>query len=416
MEMGANQQEVQSMFVMVRFNRGPYHGAVYKVKLEHGESGEASAGAEVESSLPVLNPVSTFFDKSFELPKNCLFEGARFGSKLYLMANGHGSPCKPVTTVNSFVCDMNSSSDLQQFSPPKAAKPFGAVISAYGMLYYFAHPSSSPHIPDPSFERYNPTTNLWESLPSYPYKTLPKPCMEVVGYAVCYGYILFSMYNRKECAVLAFHIGTEKWHQVKITNPSEASSYYPFLGRAVVVDNIIYAPSFFPDEVIAFSFWRDSDHNCFLGTPLPLMVMDTPHPPSPLMGRITKNLVHLGMLHFCLVQTGRNQCSVEHQYLCITTFRILREEGGMDVRTLRSSVFQVGMMGSGAFHVNFSFTPDCEDIEPEEQYCPTAPAGSKSESALTSEEKGNKDHCRWDVATGKQEDFFSIPTKPLIPS
>ncbi|XP_061996545.1 uncharacterized protein LOC133714445 [Rosa rugosa] len=131
--------------------------------------------------------------------------------------------------------------------------------------------------------------------------------------------------------------------------------------------------------------------------------------------QITQNLVHLGRLDFCLVQTGRNEYSIEHQYLCITTFRILREGRGTEIRTLSSSVFQVDLMGSGLFEVNFSFTPDCEDVEPEEDYCPTASVKSKSETTgMTSEDELNKADRRLYVATGRQEDFFSIPTKVAI--
>nr|XP_011470092.1 PREDICTED: uncharacterized protein LOC105353110 [Fragaria vesca subsp. vesca] len=401
MEMGGNQQKDVSMFVLVNFFCGPQHGALYKVNLEHGESGETSDGAGVEASPQVLVPVIKFFDKPLDLPKNCLFNGVRFGScsKLHIMANGQAYPCKPVTTPNSFVFDTDSTSvsGLQRFSPPKNAKHYGVVISAYGMLYYFALPSSSPCISDPSFERYNSTTDLWESLPSCPYKTR----MTVTGYAVCYGYILISMYNPRDFAAMAFHIGTQKWLEVKLT---ESKYLLPFmLGRAVVVDGIIYSLSFTPQEVLAFSFWRESDDICFLGAPLSLRVRKTAKPPSPMMEEVTQNLVHLGGLDFCLVQTGQNEYSLEHQYLCITTFRI-REGGGTEIRTLRSSVYQVDLMGSFFLEVNFSFTPDCEDVEPEEDCCPTAPVKSEVESTrMALEDKENKAGVKLYVATSREQ-------------
>ena len=86
MEMNANLQTYKSMFVLVRFDCGQYHGALYKVNLEHGESGEASGDAGAESPPHVLVPVMKFFDKPLNPPKNCLFEGVRVSSKLYLMA------------------------------------------------------------------------------------------------------------------------------------------------------------------------------------------------------------------------------------------------------------------------------------------------------------------------------------------
>nr|XP_011470087.1 PREDICTED: uncharacterized protein LOC105353105 [Fragaria vesca subsp. vesca] len=410
MEMTTNQQKDISMFVLVRFSSGPYHGALYEVKLEHGESSEASVGAAVESPPPVLVPVVKFFDKCLDLPKNCLFNGVRFGScsKLHILENGHGYPRKRITTNNSFVFDTNTTSvsGLQRFSQPKNSKPFGVVISAYGMLYYFANQSRSP-----SFERYDSATDLWESLPSCPYNTLPNPRMTVSGYVVCYGYILFSMSNSRDRRVMAFHISTKKWHEVKVTDPE----HYPFVGRAVVVDGTIYSMSLIRDEISAFSFWRDSDDTCYLGASLPLHIWNTAHPPSPMLEYITQNLVHLGGLDFCLLQTGQNEYSLEHQYLCITTFRIIRERGGTEIRTLRSSVYQVDLMGSFFLEVNFSFTPDCEDVEPEEDCCPTAPVKSEVGSTrMTLEDKENKADLKLYVAAGREQVFLSIPTKVAI--
>ncbi|XP_004306828.1 PREDICTED: uncharacterized protein LOC101315376 [Fragaria vesca subsp. vesca] len=400
MEMSTNQQKDISMFVLVSFDSGPYHGALYEVKLEHGESSEASP--------PVLVPVIKFFDKCLDLPKDCLFEGVRFGScsKLHVLANGQAYPCKPITTTNSFVFDTDTTSvsDFQHFAQPKKSKPYGIAISAYGMLYYFANRSCSQ-----PFERYVPATNSWESLPSCPYK--PKPRMTVAGYAVCYGYILISMYNSRDCGVMAFHIDTQKWLQVKVTD----SRHYPFVGRAVVVDGTIYSLSLIPDEILAFSFWRDSDDTCYLGAALPLHLWNIAHPPSPMMEDITQNLVHLGGLDFCLVHTGQNESSLENQYLCITTLRILREGGGTEIRTLRSSVYQVDLMGSFSLEVNFSFTPDCEDVEPEEDCCPTAPVKSEVGSTrMTLEDKENKADPKLYVAAGREQVFLSIPTKVAI--
>ena len=209
MEIIENQRKDVSIFVVVISCGGSYHGALYKVKLEHVES---SVGAGVESSS--FSPqgcemVVKFFDKDLNLPEDCFFKAVRFGSrpKLHVMVNGHGFMCKPITTNNSFVFDTDTVSGLQHFSPPKAAKRYGALISAYGMLYYIAGPQCFPRFPDPSFERYNPSTNLWESLPSLPYDSLPTTHrVEVVGYAVCYGYILFSLYGSRVWVVMAFGI------------------------------------------------------------------------------------------------------------------------------------------------------------------------------------------------------------------
>nr|XP_011470086.1 PREDICTED: uncharacterized protein LOC105353102 [Fragaria vesca subsp. vesca] len=380
MEINANLQTYKSMFVLVRFYCGQYHGALYKVNLkEHGESGEASGDAGAESPPHVLVPVMKFFDKPLYPPKNCLFEGVRVSSKLYLMAKENPYYGEPITPTNSFVFDTDpDATSIHDFPPSKPLKPHGTIISAYGELYYFAHPTCFLRIPDhPSLERYNSATNSWKSLPSWPYETLPNPRMDVAGYAVCYGYILISMYNQKDHAVMAFHIGSQTWHRVKVAK----SDYYPFLGRAVVVDGVIYSLSFFRGEVLAFPFWRDSDGTCCLDAPLPLYIRRTSNPP--MLGPLTQSLVYLGGLDFCLVKTGENKYSPVHQYLCMTTFRILSEEGRTEIRTLYSSVFQVDLMGSHFFGVNFCFTSDCEDVEPEEDCCPTAPVTSKVETTIS---------------------------------
>ncbi|XP_024198602.1 uncharacterized protein LOC112201880 [Rosa chinensis] len=385
-----------SVFVLVESHGQPYDGALYEVKLEGKESEEAAGKAGVESPLPVLDPVFEFFDKSLALPKHCLFGGARLdSSKLYLTANGNPWPHnKRLTTPKCFVFDTVNSNSISALnfqhciSPPKAAKSVSALMSAYGMLYYLACPSCAPEIPKPSFECYDPATNSWRRLPPCPYRTMHGPCMEVLGFAVCYGYILISFYNHNESAAMAFHIDTQKWHPVQVCQSKDA---YPFRGRAVVVDGMIYALSWRQGQVIAFSFSRDSDGNCFLGAAISLQLRNTSHPPSPLRGMRTQSLVHLGTQDFCLIQTGRNEYSIEHQYMRVTTFQILHKGGARVVRTLHSSVYQVDIKG-GYFFVDFAFTPDCKDIEPEEKDCPIVPV--KTESLSTLEDNKSKEDCR----------------------
>ncbi|KAK9914296.1 hypothetical protein M0R45_038082 [Rubus argutus] len=219
------------------------------------------------------------------------------------------------------------------------------------------------------------------------------------GYAVCYGYILVSMAKERECQVVAFHINSRKWHKVRVSISKEYN--YPFWGRAVVVDNIIYTMSCNLGHVLTFSSWWDSDESSstgrrhYLGTPKSLILSAQAYPPSMLLGWRSQKLVHFGRRDFCLVQTCRSEHAymhtLEYQYLCVTTFRIVGQGREMDIETLRSAVYRVAIEGRG------------DDIEPkEEDYCATTKlTESESESAARNLQL-------------VKEDFFSFPTGPKL--
>ncbi|PRQ60246.1 putative galactose oxidase, beta-propeller [Rosa chinensis] len=414
MEMIEKNREAKSVFFMVEFDLyDSYTGGIYEIKLDQLqqlERGKSVGGLDTDpSTLPILEPVLKFFDESWKMGGICLIDGARFGSfsRLYIMVNQIPWPyLKPVTPKHAFFFDtLSSDLELHKVSPPKTSKQYCLVISAYGMLYYLAEPMCFPKIQEPSFERYDPSSDSWESLPPFPDYSLHQAHTVMTGYAVCYGYILLSMKNKKGYEAAAFHIRSRTWHKVKISpkNPY----YYPFYGRAVVVDNTIYALARSLNLVLVFSFWWDSDEDGdiakrrhFLGTPLSLILMDMYHPPCLLIGLRTQNLVHLGRRYFCVVQTGQNNDSFEYRYLCATTFKIAGEGREMKIETVQSSVFRIAIEGNNELKVRFSFTPDYKDIEPEEEEYSATNALPENENAA------------W---TSKvEEDFFSFPTGPKL--
>ncbi|PRQ60258.1 putative transcription factor C2H2 family [Rosa chinensis] len=402
--------QAESILIMVKFDMDDsFSGAIYEIKLDQLqplEHGKSVGGFNTDpSTLPMLKPVAELFGKGWKTEELFLFDCARIGSlsKLYVLVNQIPCPyLKPVTPEYAFAFDKSLVSEL--ISPPKTTKQYCLVISAYGMLYYLAQPLCFPQIQEPSFERYDPASDSWESLPPFPDYSLDQAQTEITGYAVCYGYILLSMQTEKKYEAVAFHIHSRTWHKVK-TSP-ENPYYYPFYGRAVVLGSTIYALAHNLDLVLVFSFWWDSDKDGdivkrrhFLGTPLSLLITAKCHPPRRLLGDRTQNLVHLGGRYFCVVQTGQNIDSSEYQYMCATTFRIAGDGQEMHIKTVRSSVFRVAIEGNDEFEVQFSFTPDCNDIEPvEEQYCVSS-ALVERESAWTSDVK---------------EDFFSFPTGPKL--
>ena len=132
----------------------PHTGFLYEIDLDKLKENE---GKKDEHTQPLLYPVLEFFDKKWEIPKSCLFHGARFGSKGYILCNEIKFPCRsPLRPTDAFCFDTNDlESTLQRFSPPKSAKIWCVVISAYGKLYYLAYPSCYPNVKKDSFERYD---------------------------------------------------------------------------------------------------------------------------------------------------------------------------------------------------------------------------------------------------------------------
>ncbi|PQQ09476.1 hypothetical protein Pyn_28671 [Prunus yedoensis var. nudiflora] len=115
-------------------------------------------------------------------------------------------------TLHGYAIDTKTKS-VASFVPPGASKRAGVIVSAYGKLYHLAAPVHPEKL---SFDSYDPATNLWMPLPNFPFCAN----MRIVGHAVCYGFILFSMcdyYCNQRFKVTAFHGGP--WLSARLSMP-----------------------------------------------------------------------------------------------------------------------------------------------------------------------------------------------------
>jgi hypothetical protein len=357
---------------------------VYELKIQPGgqvigvgKGGRSETRDDYESQL-LLEPVAY-------APCHSIVESARMfnSSKLFLWLNERLNN-KP---SNGSVFDMVTKS-LVPFKPsPKAHKGPSTVISAYGKLYYLANPDCVPEaIPKPSFQRYDPATNRWKTLSPFPdYSKRYWYRKRVEGYAVCYGFILFSTADRV-VKYIVYDITRNRWYKdVKEWQRAEHVSHESIRGRAVVVGDTIYAFSIFWRTVIFFNFWWDVDMNGEFTFYV--------SPQSALRGLEINRaflqisfgcfeepkegyLAHLGNLDFCLVQTHMMEettlgFKIKHdgrQELCITTFQVVAEGGRRRrIKTLHSTICEVEIPNSCPVHLGPSFTPDCDDNEPTEE-------------------------------------------------
>ncbi|KAL6281181.1 hypothetical protein ACE6H2_018062 [Prunus campanulata] len=312
-------------------------------------------------------------------------------------------------SLDGFMIDTSAGS-LLPLKPPKGPRPFGALVSAYGKLYYLASPKCDSSLPEPFFEMYDPSIDRWDEVPcSYPficeYWAEYWDDLDIVGYVVCYGFILFSMcdHNQSRAQVMAFDVSTNKWH--------DTIPYVPFRGRGVVVGKTIYALS--SKEIMAFTVKMDEGDEghiaCSLSKPLilpGLEIIDWPFKYG-----LTEYLVHLGNHDFCHVWTGEQKNCIDRQYICITMFQIVVGEGGSHIKTLNSTICAVDVKDSISFKLNFSFSPESDDFEPEDERMTTMKARSiKTEITSTKKPSSRKNRihgkCKENIA---EESTSSYP-------
>ncbi|KAL6182228.1 hypothetical protein ACLB2K_043651 [Fragaria x ananassa] len=350
--------ESKTVYFLVQFvGDGPGHG-MYEVKIEGGQILGKIGGS--------LDLVGKFFDRSDpEVPKDYLLSATRFGScsKLYLLQHVgddgwwlRQSSTRSHDAYKGRVFDTVSKS-LMPFKLPKVKKE-ALLISAYGKLYHIAHPST--HMPEPSFEVYDPDTGSWTTLSTFPDNRLS----HIDGYAVCYDCILMSIDDRGNFWV--YQVTLNQWKRVKIPTDRDSNDYYPFHGRAVVVGRTIYALSLYGD-VMAYSLMMgelaDGSINYSLDKPVwlhglrSLFFRDAKCEPIR-----TECLVHLGGLNFCLLQTVERDFSFQRVW--ITIFDVVSSGGIKRIRTLGSTMRKVAIKGLGCFFIESGFCLECEDLEP----------------------------------------------------
>ncbi|XP_008237713.1 PREDICTED: uncharacterized protein LOC103336451 [Prunus mume] len=353
--MTVNQGEDRSVFLIVCFTKGKCRHAIYEVKFKHRGEVDDMSGGEVPALLKPTAKISRMVQSAriFNL------------SQIYLLTHDDDRPRD--MSFGGYVFDTKDRKLDSSIPPTLERKRFGTVVSAYDGLYYLEATSSLITDPDPSFEKYDPVKKAWQQLPSFPFSDdLP---MDVMGYAVCYGVILYSFWDlKKDFGLAAFHVGRGDWNRVKV----DSSTYAPFRGRAVVVGEYIYAlHAFEKDEIIGFSLRMDKVEDggvaYSLSNVLTLRGLEIANPPLPFYEYKSDYLIHLGNQDLLHVKTGSIEEHRDVQHLCITTFQIVvREVGWHMIKTLHSSVLRADIEGRDWFFINFGFTPECRDYEPTE--------------------------------------------------
>ncbi|XP_008237716.1 PREDICTED: uncharacterized protein LOC103336452 isoform X3 [Prunus mume] len=351
-----NQGEDRSVFLIVSFSKGECCHAIYEVKFKHGGEVDDMGGGEVPALLEPTAKISRIVQSAriFDL------------SQIYLFTQD-GDDRPRDMSFGGYVFDTKDRKLYSSIPPTLECKRSGTVVSAYDGLYYLEDTSSFIKDPDPSFEKYDPVKKAWQQLPTFPFSDdLP---MDVMGYAVCYGIILYSFWDlKKDFGLAAFHVGRGDWNRVKV----DSYAYAPFRGRAVVVGEYIYALHVFEkDEIIGFSLRMDKDEDggvaYSLSNVLRLRGLEIANPPLPFYEYKSDYLIHLGNQDLLHVKTGSIEEHRDVQHLCITTFQIVvREVGWHMIKTLHSSVLRADIEGRDWFFINFGFTPECRDYEPTE--------------------------------------------------
>ncbi|CAB4310594.1 unnamed protein product [Prunus armeniaca] len=356
--MTVNPGKARSMFLVVSFSEGRHNEAIYEVKFKRRCKGEVFDDDMGREAAPLLEPLAKFSNMFF-------LQSASISSKIYLLqqdTHDESSWPSPARSLGGYVFDTETRTVIPSIPPTIATKPMANVVSANGKLYYLASPYWSRYPDDPCFERYDPNLEVWESMPPFPsYDDFFG--MEITGYAVCYGVILFSLCNADNwnSKVLAFHESRKgkEWNHVEVNT----STYAPFHGRAVVVGETIYALNRRSEkEIMAFSFRMDKGDDggvvYSLRKLFKLRGLKIASPPLPFhLGR-TEYLVHLGNHDFCHIKSGTCKAPRHVQYLCITTFQIVVGKRGRHmIKTLHSTVRSVDLMGNGWFSLKLCFTP-----------------------------------------------------------
>ncbi|CAL2241423.1 unnamed protein product [Prunus armeniaca] len=343
--MTVNQAEARSVCLFVSSCEDrECTNTVYEVKFKHK--------AEIAHENPVVRQVAKFREGS------CLDAARIFNhSKLYCIGQDGG-----------FIVDTRSWSKCSSIPPIPSSNSIETIVCAYGKVYYLACPSTFSPVTGHSFGRYNHDHKVWEQMPSFPFYDDYDPTMQMIGYAVCYGVILFSLSGSREgsFSIVAFHVDRRDWNRVKIDTSAHSAPL--FEGRAVVVDETIYA--LYGDIIIkAFSFMREQcDVNGIsysLRQLFTVQGLDIARPLLPCLHDRTQYLVHLGNHDFFYVQTGWCDSHPRIQYVSITTFEIGLGKGGKHIiKTIDSFVHSVDIKGSEWFDLVFCFSPEHEDYEP----------------------------------------------------
>ncbi|PRQ19676.1 putative galactose oxidase, beta-propeller [Rosa chinensis] len=331
--------EPSSIFVVVTPFEGTCFGALLEVKLEE-------EGSATHKTQPVLETVSQFTTK--DLGRG-MWKFCTLDSMLYILPDGgpdlfDTEVCFPKCSGHIFNIETRK---VVTSTKSPAPKWFGTHVSAYGKIYSLSDPYSSRDLPEPSFEQYDPITQSWQELCSFPYSD-EYGKTQIQGYAVCAEILLFSICGCKDNygALWAYDVIKNKWRPVQVDN---IGCY--FRGRAVVSDKTIYALSIFPMVVVAFSITSNQNEEGHISYSTgSLLQFDFPL----FIGwRSDQHLVHLGNLVFYLIQSGFDDEPDVRQPVSITKFQIV---GGREINVISSTLCEVDLGDMGPFDVQSCFT------------------------------------------------------------
>ncbi|KAI5330035.1 hypothetical protein L3X38_029432 [Prunus dulcis] len=352
--MTVNQGEARSVCLFVSsYEEGEYTNTVYEVKFKHG--------GKVTHEPPVVRNVAKFREGY------CRQAARIFNhSKLYSFGDDGG-----------FIVDTETWSKCSSIPPIPASN---SPVCAYDKVYYLACRSCFQPIMEPSFQRYDPDKEVCEQMASFPFYDDYDHGMRISGYAVYYGVILFSLYGLRNgnFGVVAFHVSRNNWNRVKVDTSTYCAP--PFQGRAVVVDETIYA-LYGEAEIIAFSFSIDKDNDDF----------------------IAYSLSQMFILHGLEFARPTDWCDshLKVQYLSITTFRIVVGEGGRHmIKTIHSNVHSLDIKGSEWFDLVFCFTLEYGDYEPVE---------GKSVTSTNTPKQEERNARKLEIEAVKHEEANDVP-------
>ncbi|XP_050377765.1 uncharacterized protein LOC126795001 [Argentina anserina] len=354
--------ECRRVCFMLNLGGGSRYGhSLYEVKTKGGKI--LGKGGEF------LEPVSKLFDTSNpHVRQDHILAATRFNSrtKLYMLQYEGYSNCstRKNYSYQAHTFDIMTR-ELKPFKPPEQHKTAALLISAYGKLYHLAQPSAFEYgMPDPAFEVYDPHAGSWKRCSPFPrYGNKDWSSSNIRGHAICYGCILVSVDEPPESPLWVYHVTLDKWSEVKIPIKEDSDYiYYTFAGKAVVIDDTIYAISGI-EEVITFSLMMkqmaDGSIEYSVNKPRQLHGLRTCFFMDSDCYKRSECLVHLGGLNFCLLQSIMKYYN--RQRVWITTFDIIYKEGKRRIRTLDTTMREIDINCLGRFRIESGFTLECEE-------------------------------------------------------
>ncbi|KAM5562320.1 hypothetical protein ABKV19_017508 [Rosa sericea] len=355
----------RSLFIVVYYFGGPAFGRVFEIKLD--ELDHRQGGGKDET--PTFKYAAQLYQGGKELGEPILWKfcslATATSTNLCVLPDSGPEDFMMDDPLNGYILNI-STRKVHKMKPPNAPKLFGHVLSLNGNIYFIADPYWIRDAPDPSFERYDPIKDSWESLTPLPFIKGMSCDAEMVGYAVFEDFMLFNIRGPTYSPQLwAYDVSRNKWYLVSVDN----FDCYGLRGLAVVLEKTVYAlSSTLSRSVLALSITRDQIDGrdpvftCSLQSVFTLPYTEV----LQLHGdRGRDHLVHLGNHEFCLVQSGVCYGYVDYQPIRLSIFQLL---GKNLVNVTYTIDYEVPLQDFEPFHVRLCFSPPgCEDIVSERE-------------------------------------------------